>query len=70
MKRVYKWIVGGLEFSSLQKAKQFCRESGTGATGIYGADRNGNNVTFTPIDNTKHGISFGKSYKINVNNTL
>ena len=22
------------------------------------------------IDNTKHGISFGKSYKISVNNTL
>jgi hypothetical protein len=70
MKRVYKWIVGGLEFSSLQKAKQFCRESGTGATGIYGADRNGNRITFTPIENTKRGISFGKSYKINVNNTL
>lgn len=70
MNRVYKWIVDGLEFSSLQKAKQFCRESGTGSTGIYGADRNGNNVTFTPIDNIKHGISFGKSYKINVNNTL
>lgn len=70
MKRVYKWIVSGLEFSSLQKAKQFCRESGTGATGIYGADRNGNSVTFMPIENTKRGISFGKSYKINVNNTL
>ena len=56
MKRVYK--------------KQFCRETKTGATGIYGDDRNGNNVTFSPIDNTKHGISFGKSYKINVNNTL
>jgi hypothetical protein len=40
------------------------------ATGIYGADRNGNNVTFTPIENTKRGVSFGKSYKINVNNTL
>lgn len=70
MKRVYKWIVGGLEFSSLQKAKQFCRESGTGVTGIYGADRNGNRITFTPIENTKRGISFGKSYKINVNDTL
>ena len=70
MKRVYKWIVGGLEFSSLQKAKQFCRESGTGATGIYGADRSGNRITFTPIENTNRGISFGKSYKINVNNTL
>lgn len=70
MKRVYKWIVSGLEFSSLQKAKQFCRESGTGATGIYGVDRNGNSVTFAPIENTKRGISFGKSYKINVNNTL
>lgn len=70
MNRVYKWIVDGLEFSSLQKAKQFCRESKTGATGIYGIDRNGNSITFTPIDNTKHGISFGKSYKINVNNTL
>lgn len=70
MKRVYKWVIDGLEFSSLQKAKQFCRENKTGATGIYGDDRNGNNVTFTPIDNTKHGISFGKSYRINVNNTL
>ena len=70
MKRVYKWIVNGLEFSSLQKAKQFCRESETGATGIYGADRNGNSVTFTPIENTKCGISFGKSYKINVKDTL
>jgi hypothetical protein len=70
MNRVYKWIVDGLDFSNLQKAKQFCRESKTGAKGIYGVDRNGNNVTFTPIDNTKHGISFGKSYKINVNNTL
>lgn len=70
MNRVYKWIVDGLDFSNLQKAKQFCRESKTGAKVIYGVDRNGNNVTFTPIDNTKHGISFGKSYKINVNNTL
>lgn len=70
MNRVYKWIVDGLDFPNLQKAKQFCRESKTGAKGIYGVDRNGNNVTFTPIDNTKHGISFGKSYKINVNNTL
>lgn len=70
MNRVYKWIVDGLEFSSLQKAKQFCKENKTGATGIYGVDRNGNNVTFTPIENTKRGISFGKSYKINVNNTL
>lgn len=70
MNRVYKWIVDGLDFSNLQKAKQFCRESKTGAKGIYGVDRNGNNVTFTPIDNTKHGISFGKSYKIKVNNTL
>ncbi len=70
MNRVYKWTVDGLDFSSLQKAKQFCRESKTGAKGIYGVDRNGNNVTFTPVDNTKHGISFGKSYKINVNDTL
>lgn len=50
MNRVYKWIVDRLEFSSLQKAKQFCRENKTSATGIYGADRNGNNVTFTPIE--------------------
>lgn len=70
MKRVYKWISNGLEFSSLQKAKQFCRENKTGAKGIYGVDRNGNNVTFTPIESAKRGISFGKSYKINVNNTL
>lgn len=70
MNRVYKWIVDGLEFSSLQKAKQFCRESKTGAKGICGVDRNGNNVTFTPIESIKRGISFGKSYKINVNNTL
>ena len=70
MNRVYKWIVDRLENSSLQKAKQFCRENKTSATGIYGADRNGNNVTFTPIENTKRGVSFGKSYKINVNNTL
>lgn len=70
MKRVYKWIVDGLEFSSLQKAKQFCRENKTGAAGIYGADRNGNSVTFTPIENTKRGISFGKPYKINVKDTL
>lgn len=70
MNRVYKWIVDRLEFSGPQKAKQFCRENKTSATGIYGADRNGNNVTFTPIENTKRGVSFGKSYKINVNNTL
>ena len=70
MKRVYKWMVNGLEFSGLQKAKQFCRESKTGATGIYGIDGNGNGITFTPIENTKRGISFGKSYKINVNDTL
>ena len=70
MKRVYKWIVNGLEFSGLQKAKQFCRESKTGATGIYGIDGNGNSITFTPIENKKRGISFGKSYKINVNDTL
>lgn len=60
----------GWSSPAFKKAKQFCGENKTGATGIYGADRNGNNVTFTPIENTKRGISFGKSYKINVNNTL
>lgn len=67
-------VNGGRKFTTLeklqQKAKQFCRESKTGAKGICGVDRNGNNVTFTPIESTKRGISFGKFYKINVNNTL
>lgn len=70
MNRVYKWIVDGLEFSSLQKAKQFCRESKTGAKGICGVDRNGNNVTFTPIESAKRGISFKKTVKISVNDTI
>lgn len=70
MNRVHIWTVNGLEFSSLQKAKQFCRESKTGATGIYGIDRNGNSITFTPIENTKRGISFKKTVKISVNDTI
>lgn len=64
------WTVNGLEFSSLQKVKQFCRESKTGATGIYGIDRNGNGITFTPIENTKRGISLKKTVKISVNDTI
>jgi hypothetical protein len=58
--------LGGFETglrTNLNKAIRFCK-------GICGVDRNGNNVTFTPIESTKRGISFGKSYKINANNTL
>lgn len=35
MKRVYKWVIDGLEFSSLQKAKQFCRENKTEVQRVF-----------------------------------
>lgn len=70
-RRIYYWSVGGNAFASLQKAKEAVRESGgVGDTGITGYDKEGKAVTFTPYEMTKRGISFGKSYKINVNNTL
>lgn len=70
-KRVYYWSVGGEKFASLQKAKEFVREhAGANCRRITGHDKEGKEVTFTPYEATKRGISFGKSYKINVNNTL
>lgn len=70
-KRVYYWSVGGEKFASLQKAKEFVREhAGINCRRITGHDKEGETLTFTPYKTTKRGISFGRSYKINVNNTL
>lgn len=59
-KRVYYWSVGGKKFASLQKAKEFVREH----------DKEGKTVTFTPYEVTKRGISFKKTVKISVNDTI
>lgn len=63
-KRVYYWSVGGKKFASLQKAKEFARESnGANCRRITGHDKEGKEVTFTPYEVTKHGISFKKTVK-------
>ena len=60
-KRVYYWSVGGKKFASLQKAKEFARESnGANCRRITGHDKE---VTFTPYEVTKRGISFKKTVK-------
>lgn len=69
-KRVYYWSVGGKKFASLQKAKEFVRESnGANCRRITGHDKEGKGITFTPYEATKHGISFKRTIKISVNDT-
>ena len=63
-KRVYYWSVGGKFFASLQKAKEFVKENnGANCKRITGHDKEGKEVTFTPYEATKHGISFKKTVK-------
>lgn len=70
-KRVYYWSVGGEKFTSLQKAKEFVREhAGVNCRRITGHDKEGKEVTCTPYEVTKHGISFKKTVKISVNDTI
>lgn len=70
-KRVYYWSVGGKKFASLQKAKEFARESNSAnCRRITGHDKEGIEVTFTPYEATKRGISFKKTVKISVNETI
>lgn len=70
-KRVYYWSVGGKKFASLQKAKEFARErTGVNYRRITGHDKEGKEVTFTPYEVTKRGISFKKTLKISVNDTI
>lgn len=70
-KRVYYWSVGGKKFASLQKAKEFARESNSAnCRRITGHDKEGETLTFTPYEATKRGISFKKTVKISVNDTI
>lgn len=70
-KRVYYWSVGGKKFASLQKAKEFARESNSAnCRRITGHDKKGEIFTFTPYEVTKRGISFKKTVKISVNDTI
>lgn len=70
-KRVYYWSVGGKKFASLQKAKEFVRESnGANCRRMTGHDKEGKTITYTPYEATKRGISFKKTVKISVNNTI
>lgn len=70
-KRVYYWSVGGEKFASLQKAKEFVREhAGVNCRRITGHDKEGNVITHTPYEVTKRGISFKKTVKISVNETI
>jgi hypothetical protein len=70
-KRVYYWSVGGKKFASLQKAKEFARESNSAnCRRITGHDKKGEILTFTPYEVTKRGISFKKTVKISVNDTI
>lgn len=70
-KRVYYWSVGGEKFASLQKAKEFVRENaGVNCRRITGHDKEGKTITYTPYEATKRGISFKKTVKISVNNTI
>lgn len=63
-KWVYYWSVGGKKFASLQKAKEFVKENnGANCKRITGHDKEGKEVTFTPYEATKHGISFKKTVK-------
>lgn len=70
-KRVYYWSVGGEKFASLQKAKEFVKENnGANRRRITGHDKEGETLTFTPYKVTKRGISFKKTVKISVNDTI
>lgn len=70
-KRVYYWSVGGKKFASLQKVKEFVREhAGVNCRRITGHDKEGKITTFTPYEATKRGISFKKTVKISVNDTI
>lgn len=70
-KRVYHWSVGGKKFASLQKAKEFVKENnGVNCRRITGHDKEGKEVSFTPYEVTKRGISFKKTLKISVNDTI
>lgn len=70
-KRVYYWSVGGKKFASLQKAKEFARESnGANCRRITGHGKKKEILTFTPYKATKRGISFKKTVKISVNETI
>lgn len=70
-KRVYYWSVGGKFFASHQKAKEFVKENaGANCRRITGHDKEGKGVTFTPYEVTKRGISFKKTVKISVNDTI
>lgn len=70
-KRVYYWSVGGEKFASLQKAKEFVKENaGANCRRITGHDKEGKTITYTPYEATKRGISFKKTVKISVNNTI
>jgi hypothetical protein len=63
--------VGGKKFASLQKAKEFARESnGANRRRITGYDKEGKTITYTPYEATKRGISFKKTVKISVNDTI
>ena len=70
-KRVYYWSVGGKKFASLQKAKEFVKgNNGANCRRITGHDKEGKITTFTPYEATKRGISFKKTVKISVNDTI
>ena len=70
-KRVCYWSVGGKKICPPQKAKEFVREhAGANCRRITGHDKEGKEVTFTPYEVTKHGISFKKTVKISVNDTI
>lgn len=70
-KRVYYWSVGGEKFASLQKAKEFVKENaGANCRRITGHDKEGKTITYTPYEATKRGISFKKTVKISVNDTI
>lgn len=70
-KRVYSWSVGGKKFASLQKAKEFVKENnGANCRRITGHDKKGEILTFTLYEVTKRGISFKKTVKISVNDTI
>lgn len=59
------------KFASLQKAKEFVREhAGANCRRITGQDKEGKEVTFTPYKATKRGVSFKKTVKISVNDTI
>lgn len=70
-KRVYCWSVGGKKFASLQKAKEFVREhAGVNCRRMTGHGKRGEMLAFTPYEATKRGVSFRKTVKISVNDTI